>query len=342
MTPQPHADGRSPAVSVIMPAYNVAPYVEAAIRSVQAQTFVDFELLVVDDGSTDTSAAIVERLAVQDARIRLIRQENRGLAAARNTALRHARGRLMALLDSDDLWEPRFLEAQTAILADRPDVDIVTGNGWTLGSHEDGLPARPWPDPRPAPDLWTILGDEFSVFIMAVFRRRVYDTIGGFDEMLRTNEDFDFWLRAAIAGFTFARNDEPLGHYRRRDDSLSASQVRMLRGALRVYYKHRPSLSKDPAVLRLLDDRVQRFEADLTAAEAREAIDQKDFPSVRRHLSALSERRGGARVGLVVLLARWTPGLLWRAYQIRRNRPPRRVRPLEQTSTPATHQRSVS
>jgi glycosyltransferase involved in cell wall biosynthesis len=310
--------GGVPTVSVVMPAYNVSAYVADAVASVQAQTFSNFELLIVDDGSTDDTADIVRRFAASDNRIRLLRQDNRGLAAARNTALRHARGGFIALLDSDDLWEPRFLEAQVALLEQRPEIDIVTGNGWTLGSHEDGQPARPWPDSRPTPDLWTILGDELSVFIMSVFRRRVYDTIGGFDEMLRTNEDFDFWLRAALAGFKFARNDEPLGHYRRRDDSLSASEVRMLRGALRVYYKHRPTLLHHPGALRLLDDRVQRFEADLIAAEARDAINQKDFTSVGRHISALRERRGGAKLGLVMLLARWMPGLLWRAYQIRR------------------------
>lgn len=309
-----------PTVSVIMPAYNVEPYIGDAIESVLAQTFTDYELLIIDDGSTDGTAEIARRFAGRDSRVKLIQQENRGLAAARNTALRHATGELMALLDSDDLWMPRFLRAQIAVLHARPAVDIVTGNARTLGSHEDGLPARPWPDPRPWPNLRTILTDELSVFIMSVFRRRVYDTIGGFDEMLRTNEDFDFWLRAALAGFAFARNDEPLGSYRRRDDSLSASQVRMLRGALRVYYKHRPALLDNPKALRLLDDRVQQFEADLVAVEAREALNQQDFVAAGRHLQALRERRGGATVGIARLLAYWTPGLLWRAYQIRRRR----------------------
>lgn len=309
-----------PAVSVIMPAYNVAPYIAEAISSVLAQTFTDYELIVVDDGSTDETAAIVRTFMGRDPRIVLVQQENRGLAAARNAALRAASAPLLALLDSDDIWAPEFLAEQVAILDARPDVDIVTGNAWTLGSHEDGLPARPTPDPRPAPNLATILTDELSVFIMSVFRRRVYETIGGFDDMLRTNEDFDFWLRAAIAGFVFARNDKPLGYYRRRDDSLSASQVRMLRGALRVYYKQRPSLLMDARSLRLLDDSVQRFEADLIAAEARDAINQKDFSSANRHLSALNERRGGAMVRVAKLLARWTPNLLWRAYQMRRRR----------------------
>jgi glycosyltransferase involved in cell wall biosynthesis len=303
-----------------MPAYNVAPYIGDAIESVMAQTFGDFEVLVVDDGSTDDTAAIAQSYVSRDPRVILLQQPNRGLAAARNAALRHARAPLLALLDSDDLWRPRFLESQIAILDASPGVDIVTGNALTLGSIEDGQPARPWPDPRPSPNLFTILSDEFSVFIMSVFSRRVYDTIGGFDEMLRTNEDFDFWLRAAIAGFKFARNDEPLGFYRRRDDSLSASQVRMLRGALRVYYKHRPGLLARPRALRILDDRVQQFEGDLVAAEAREAIDQQDFPTATRHLAVLRERRGGATVQVAKLLAQWSPSLLWRAYQIRRRR----------------------
>jgi glycosyltransferase involved in cell wall biosynthesis len=305
-----------------MPAYNVEPFIGEAIDSVLAQTYADYELLIVDDGATDGTRLVAQRAAAQDRRIQLIVQENRGLPAARNTALRHSRGAYIALLDSDDIWSPGFLAAQMAILQARPDIDVVTGNAWTLGSHEHGLPARPTPDPRPAPNLYTILGDEFSVFIMSVFRRRVYEAIGGFDELLRTNEDFDFWLRAALAGFTFARNDTPLGHYRRRDDSLSASQVRMLRGALRVYYKHRPALLGIPPALRLLDDRVKQFEADLSAAEVREAIDQKDFSAATRHLSALNERRGGASVRIARMLAHWTPNLLWRAYKAKRRRRP--------------------
>lgn len=311
-----------PAVSIVMPAYNVEAFIADALDSVLAQTFTDFEVLVVDDGATDGSRGIAERYAAQDPRVRLFIHENRGLAAARNTALRNSSGHYIALLDSDDLWEPGFLAAQVAILDARPEIDIVTGNAWTLGSWEHGLPARPVPDPRPHPDLFTILGDEYSVFIMSVFRRRVYDTIGGFDELLRTNEDFDFWFRSALAGFRFARNDQPLGHYRRRDDSLSASQVRMLRGALRVYYKHRPALRHHASALRLLDDRVQQFEADLIAAETREALDQQDFTSATRHLSTLHERRRGPAVGLARMLSRWMPRLLWHAYRVRRRRQP--------------------
>ena len=309
-----------PAVSVIMPAYNVAPYIDAAIGSVRRQTFTDLELVIVDDGSTDRTYDVARRHADSDRRIRLVRQDNGGLSAARNTAMRHSTAPVLAMLDSDDLWTPTFLEKQLAIMDADPGIDIVTGNAWVLGGPQDRTPARPYPDSRPQPDLVSILADELSVFVMSVFRRRVSDIIGNFDESLRTNEDYDFWVRAAIAGFRFARNDMPQGYYRRRDDSLSADDMRMLRGIIRVYTKHRPALLYNRPALDILDLQIKRFEAELIAAEARHAMDTRDFTSAKERIAELNDVRGGAKLGLVKMMSRWTPGLLWRAYQMRRNR----------------------
>jgi glycosyltransferase involved in cell wall biosynthesis len=307
-----------PRVSVVMPAFNVAPYIGAAIDSVLAQTFDDFELIVVDDGATDESAAIAQEKAAGDPRIHVVRQKNRGLSAARNTALRLSAGDVIAILDSDDLWAPDYLEAQMAILDAHPEVDIVTSNAFLLGSRLHGQPARPCPDNRPLPDLTSILQDETAVFIMSVFRRRVYETIGGFDESMRSNEDYDYWLRAAAAGFRFARNDKPLGQYRRRDDSLSASELRMLHGILRVYAKLRPQIADRPDALAILDRQVVRFETERLAAEARAALEQRDYTTTSQALTALHTRRGGALLGVARMMARWTPGLLSKAYHLRR------------------------
>jgi hypothetical protein len=232
--------------------------------------------------------------------------------------MRAARGAYFALLDSDDLWEPDFLAEQVAILEADPTVDIVTGNGWCLGGAKHGQLARPCPDPRPAPDLASIIGDEWSVFIMSVFRRHVYTTIGPFDEEMRSNEDYDFWLRAAVAGFTFYRNDRPLGHYRVRTDSLSASDVRMLRGILHVYTKLRPVIDARPREMSILDRQIRRFEAEWMAAEARLAIEIADFEAAREHLGALHARRGGAALGIARLLARWAPRTLTRMIRFKR------------------------
>lgn len=152
-----------PAVSVMMAAYNVGPYIEQAIASVQTQTFTDFELIVVDDGSADKTYEVARRQADADPRITIVRQANRGLPAARNSALAHSSAAVLAILDSDDLWRPEFLERQMAILEVNPGLDIVTGNAWDLGGVRHGEPSRPWPDTRPSPDLTSILADELSV-----------------------------------------------------------------------------------------------------------------------------------------------------------------------------------
>lgn len=301
-----------------MPAYNVAPFLGATMDSVLAQTFADLELIVLDDGSTDDTAATAEARARRDPRVRVFRRANGGISSARNESFRHATAPLLAILDSDDLWAPEFLATQVAILDARPEVDIVTGNAWLLGGPRDGEPARPSPDPRPQPDLAELIADENAVFIMTVFRRRVYEAIGGFDESLVTNEDYDYWLRAAFAGFRFARNDRPLGWYRRRSGSLSSDDERMVTGILRVYDKWRPLLAGWPRELALLEAQVRRFETELLRVRATSALAARDFDALARHLSALRQRRGGAALTVASLMARWTPRLLTRAYELRR------------------------
>jgi glycosyltransferase involved in cell wall biosynthesis len=303
-----------------MPAYKVAEYIGEAIESVIAQTYTDWELIVIDDGSPDDSGAIAASYAACDRRIRVAQQANCGLSAARNHAIRLARGELLAILDSDDLWKPSFLAAQVALLQQHPDIDVVTGNAWNLGSWRDGSPLRPHPDHRPQPSLVEILGDEEAVFIMCVIRRRVFDCVGGFDETLRSNEDYHFWLRAALAGFRFMRNDRPLGYYRRREGSLSANDIRMMRGILKVYEKFRPLLLPMSAEIKILDAQVARFQGELLAAEARDAIAAGQIHVAASRLAELFWRRGGAVIGVVSLMARWTPRLLARAYQLRRTR----------------------
>ena len=306
-------------VSVIMPAFNVAPYICDALESVLGQTYSDLEVVVVDDGSVDGSAAIAERYAARDSRVRVFRKANGGISSSRNRALQVARGEMMALLDGDDVWDPTYLEQQVSILDQHPDIDIVTANARNLGGKMHGLPARPWPDARPHPDLIRMLADEEAVFIMTVFRRRVYEAIGEFDESLRTNEDYDFWLRAAAHGFRFWRNDRPLAQYRRRGDSLSASSVNMVQGILRVYSKLRPTLADRPLELAVLDSQVARFETECVLAQARESIAAGDMRTAAEHLDVLRHKRRSAATTVAHFMARWTPRLLARAYHLKQS-----------------------
>jgi hypothetical protein len=306
-------------VSVIVPAYNVEQYLAEALDSIVAQTWRDFEVVIVNDGSTDGTQAIAERYrALHGDRIVLVSQPNRGLAAARNTAMAAARGSVFALLDSDDAWAPGFLEAQMRILQAHPEIAIVTGNGINRGGGEDGLPVRPADDRRPAPTLLDILRDETAVFIMAVFRREVVEAIGGFDERFRTNEDYDFWIRAAQAGFRFARNSTPLGYYRRHANSLSASDVRMLTGILRVYHKALPLCPPGSPEREIVERQIARFDVERLAAEARAALDRGDTGEAIGVLNQLLDRQRSVPMTLFTALLRLAPRAGLAAYRLRR------------------------
>jgi glycosyltransferase involved in cell wall biosynthesis len=294
----------TPTVSVVMPAFNAAEYIDAAITSVLRQTLKNLELLVVDDGSSDETAAVVARRAAEDRRVCLFRQANAGPGPARNIGFQVGRGRFFAFLDSDDAWTPTFLERQVAMLESRPDVDVVFGNAWCRGGPRDGQPARPTaPDPRQL-HLTDLLADDSLHFIMAVFRREVVDRVHGFDPRFLTNEEYEMWLRAGRAGFAFARNPEPLGWYTCRPGSLSSSDVRMLEGALRVLAHTRPSLAAGSPERAMLDRSAARYEADLAAAHVRDSLARRDASEARRYLSALHERRGGWLLALAARLPR--------------------------------------
>src|SRR4029077_20841658 len=133
-----------------------------------------------------------------------------------------AAGRLFAFLDSDDEWDTVFLAEHVAVLDARPDVDVLIGNARNRGGARHNQPARPVEDDGRPITLAQMLADERALFIITVFRRSVLDTGGGLDQAVFTNEEYEMWIRASLAGFTFARHPKPLGWYTCRPDSLSS------------------------------------------------------------------------------------------------------------------------
>jgi GT2 family glycosyltransferase len=311
---------RAPTVSIITPAFNTARYVEDMLESVLAQTFTDFELVLVDDGSTDETAAIAEAYAHRDTRIRLIRQRNRGIAAARNAAIACARGQFLALLDSDDIWFPTYLAEQMAILRKHPDISILSANAINLGGAFDGEPlltCRGKTRVRNVP-LMTLVRAEDSMSILAIFRRELVDTIGGFDVQLNRSEDYDFWLRAATAGFRIAVNARPLGFYRRRPDSVSADEVSMLHAVRAALIKLRQRCADRPEIQKAVDRQLARFTQRAMLATARTALLQGDMAEVAVHFGALADTTGAVRYRVARWLSDRAPLTIWWAYRCKR------------------------
>ncbi len=182
-------------ISVIIPTYNRKPYLERTFASVFAQHLPCDELIVVDDGSTDATVALVEGLAATAAvPIRLLRQENRGAAAARNLGIREARGTLLAFLDSDDWWLPNKLALQSTAMAAHPEFLIShTREIWYRGGQRVNQKKKHDP---PHGDIFTA-SLSMCVFGMSTVmaRRELFDRYGLFDEQLPCCEDYDLWLR---------------------------------------------------------------------------------------------------------------------------------------------------
>jgi glycosyltransferase involved in cell wall biosynthesis len=225
-----------PLISVVIPAYNAAAYIGPTLDTVFAQTFTNFEVIVVNDGSPDT-AALESTLAPYRSRIRYIRQENRGPSGARNVAIKDARGSYIAFLDSDDVWLPRHLERQVAMLEADSSLGLVYSNAVHI---EDGRAVGVAFDntPQSLPVNFDALLEERATVntSSAVALRRAILEAGLFDEQMRRCEDFDLWLRMAYSGVrvTFSREIQ-IGH--RLANGLAASGDLMKQALIQVYEK---------------------------------------------------------------------------------------------------------
>ena len=215
----------NPTVTVLMPVYNGLSFLKDAITSVLQQDFNDFELLVVDDASTDGSAEWVA--SVSDARIRLVRnQQNLGQAASLNRGLHEARGPYIARLDQDDVSLPQRLRKQLVWLESHPDIIVV-------GSSVDWIDSRGNRTRHPrgrTVDCGTLVGNfllrrNLLIHPAVMFRRDVVVALGGYDATYSPSEDYELWTRLAVGGYRLAVQPETLVLYREHDGQQSHEQL---------------------------------------------------------------------------------------------------------------------
>lgn len=253
-----------PKVDVIIPTYNTAKYLPIALDSVIAQTFEDWRILLIDDGSTDDTASVIAPyLAQLGTKIKYIRQENGGVSAARNNGLRNSSAEFIALLDADDIWLPCRLKESLRCFEGRPQVGLAYGLISRIdaqGAVIDTFAGNPeHAEGCIAPYIY--MRQVQMPTSSMTFRKACVDKVGEFDESLRATEDRDLWLRMAFhyeVGFV----PTVISLYRTSGESLTTDTNGMLRAQLRFIEKHYGSPGCGPVARRLALSYIYRQRAE--------------------------------------------------------------------------------
>jgi glycosyltransferase involved in cell wall biosynthesis len=306
-----------PGVSVVIPAYNAAQYLPAALESVVAQTFSDYEVIVVNDGSPDTHA-LEAALAPYRSRVTYLTQPNTGPSGARNLAIRHSRGTYIAFLDSDDEWMPEFLARQIE-LAHTSDAALVYCDGVIVGGTTDGRRLMEMAPSHPEVTLERLISEECVVLTSCTVARR--DTLleaGLFDERFRRAEDAHLWLRLARDGARMLWQPAPLVRHRVRPDSLSADVGAMLQAYVDVLEDLEKRLAFSPSQRSLIQRQIARRRSWMAREQGRSLFLARRYAEAAAafYTAGQLEPARSAQLRLQMLHAglRLAPRLLRRAY----------------------------
>jgi GT2 family glycosyltransferase len=252
--------------SVVIAAYQAASTVGEAIRSVLAQTRQDFEVIVVDDGSRDATAAVAGAIAAEDHRVKVYGQENAGPSAARNCGISAGAGEYVSMLDSDDLWLPDYLAEMGRAL----DLDRQAGFAYTEAWEFDEASGRfrkgtamgrqhPPAETLPHERFVTELMRRNFVYNSVTVRRSVLEQVGGYDTSMSHGEDYELWLRIAISGFNAVRVAGPLAIKRDSPCSLTNDTTAMSNGVRLAYQAVLERHPASPALKALAEARLEEF-----------------------------------------------------------------------------------
>jgi hypothetical protein len=261
-----------PSFSVTIPVYQGADTVCVAIDSALDQTVAPLEVIVCDDGSTDDLYSVLSRY---DSRVTVLRQEHRGVAAARNLGLFHAKGDFVIVLDSDDAMLPRTIEALGAFAQARPDLDILCRNAYYV---RDGMIvglSRTEEEPRfPVDDQRIAILEGCFLPAHSAVRTSVLQRVGGYDVTVRAAVDYEAWVRLVFAGARAGLLLEPLHVYTQREGSLSTNSIWLIEGCMKALTKALSRADLTRGERSLAEERLRDLEAKLLRARAKKALEE--------------------------------------------------------------------
>lgn len=286
-----------PAVTVITTAFNRAHTVASTIRSVRAQTFGDYEhVIAADDGSPDETTAVVNELAREDPRIRVIEHAHTNQPGGINIGLEHARGEHVAFIDSDDVMMPRYLEVMMAAWERDPELGFAYTDAWNFDHHSKRINRTTFLE-RYVPEIPGPSAEELLIALIPVnfiseestVRRVALEDIGGFDETMTHSTDYDVWVRILSKGYRGVRVDGPLLIHRNTPDSLSKNEIALYECNRLIFEKLANELPASDRVKGLARERIVQIDAALKRLSSPTAS-QRTVAGTRRALGRIKRR----------------------------------------------------
>lgn len=312
-----------PTVSIIIPAYNVAAFIGDALNSVFNQTFIDYEIIVINDGSPDT-VQLEQVLQPYQSRIIYLKQENKGAGAARNAGLRVARGKFVAFLDGDDAWLPNFLSEQVALIRSGPGYDLVYADAELFGDPKRARGTVMQRDSSELPVTFErLIGEQCIVNTSSVVAvREPILEVGLFDETLRNSQDFDLWVRLAKrpnARMNFQR--KVLVRHRVRSGSLASDGIKSVEGELKVLNKVSQRDDLTPSERNTLARTVALRTASTEVDRGKQKLLHGEFSGATESFRFANAYYQSWKLRLVLFFLQVAPRLLQRIYRFRIKQP---------------------
>ena len=310
-----------PAISVIIPVYNVASFIGQALESVFAQTFTSFEVIVINDGSPDT-ARLEQEIAKYRDSIVYLSQPNRGAGAARNAGLRIARGEYVAFLDGDDIWLPQFLEEQLKLIGSGGGYDLVYADAIYFGdSSNEGATYMTLNPSHGDVTFEKLLCSECNIVTSTVLaRREPIIRIGCFDERFPNSQDFDLWLRLirdANAKITYQK--KVLVRRRMYEGSLASDPIRSYSGELAVLDNVRSRTDLTVEENKLLERIARKRHSRIEVLKGKRLLAVGDFQTATESFFAAKQYQPSMKLSAVLLGMRIAPRMLRQIARLTRN-----------------------
>jgi len=308
----------APKVSIITPAYNIAEFIAETLDSVFAQTFKDYEIIVINDGSPDT-AEFERVLEPFYDKIVYFKQENAGAGAARNVGIENSRGELIAFLDGDDIWLPEYLASQIKFLEEN-DYDLVYADAMQFGgSAYDGKTFMETAPSAGEADFDCLLDLRCNIITSGTIARKHNVLQVGMFELERVSaHDFILWLKMARSGTRIGYQRKVLLQYRVRRESLSGDSIdRVLRG-VDAYRRVGKMFELNENQQSIVEKHLNRLESDLEIERGKSFLLQEKFDAAKNSFVKANEHRRSNRLRIIIGLLRIAPRLILRFYRSRR------------------------